>query len=199
MSIIADAPVNATVRPEVLEWVEAVSAIHTQVLSDRIRSLDDPRAQQIMQSGHYPMDDGGETLTRYFLDVDPVLEQIIFMHFTDIPACPIPIPEWADTQEVLLGEWPEITVEHSRTIRAGEHAVRIDEMFSVFAEHVTDRDGPSFLAGEVSESGGTSLVLSQGDFNRSIRFDDFGELSVLGEAILDLARFVDATEDEAAK
>lgn len=176
----------------ITEWTTELAQIRERVLSDRITSLDDPRAQRIIASDSYPMDDGGEVLAEYFSDEEHTLENIWFNSFTEIPECPIPLPAWADTQKVLLGEWPEPAIEYSRTVKAGGFTVQVDDMISVVTEPISWRSGETFQVGDVlDDSAPPRLAISYGGELKDFIIADLQELDILGEAILELARAID--------
>lgn len=202
MTIVADSPNVATgVDPKVLAWVTELAEIRERVLNDRITSLDDPRAQQIINSDHYPLDDGGAHLAQHFGDDERFLEELVWLHFTpkpDLPRAAFNPPAWATTVEAEYGMWPEIPVYFVNSIdMEGILDVRLTYVETVFAEPVDDHDGTVWLPGEVSVGEEPELVIHNGWTEIRLGPESFGALHQLSAAIDDLSRALDRSENAA--
>lgn len=179
-------PHTAVIHEGILAWVTELAEIRERVLNDRITSIDDPRAQQIIDSDHYPHKDGGEHLVQFLDDEDRFLEELVWSHFTpkpELPRAAFNPPAWATTVEAEYGMWPEIPVYFVNSIDMGILDVRLTYVETVFAERVDDRDGTVWLPGEVSVGEEPELVIHDGWTEIRLGPERFNVLHQLSAAI----------------
>ena len=168
-------------------------------LADRIESIQDPRAQQIIESDLYPHDDGGEALTRHIGDAGLFLERMAFESLTPLPPLPLPVPAWATAVEVSVADWPEIGVTYSSTVQHGDVTAGVDGMITIFAEdHADDRIPEEWTKGDIVSSGGFRFFIEMGSQLISFDVPAFAEIEGIGEAVLELAQRLTAATPSGA-
>lgn len=187
--------------PEVQAWLDQVTKIREAVLADRILTADHPGAQQIIASDEYPFVDSGEHLEQYFGDDDYTLELIVFQRFTELPPCPYPMPAWAETRHVLLGEWPEVNIEHKTefvTSNDGE-VMGVSHTVTLMALPDTDPEGNEYHQYQVFSEDALSFFAGAGLHWVSFDFGDANDLQGFGEQVLRLAKIVNQTPQDLDK
>lgn len=196
-TIVPEATVNGqttTFDTTVLAWVQAVAQIRDSIMSDRIISLDDPRAQQLASRW------GSTNITQHFGDEAYELEELHFEHFAEKPEYPLPRPAWADETEVFyegFPAWPVLGVEH-RAIAMLDHLdlmVKVHSLDFVYMEDYVERDGEHVPAGAVFVDGSPSLVINVGGHSIECPFTGTDDLFKMSAAIDDLARRIDRNQE----
>lgn len=183
----------------VIAWIEGVAVMRRNALADRIESIQDPRAQQIIESDLYPHDDGGEALTRHIGDAGLFLERMAFESLTPLPPLPLPVPAWATAVEVSVADWPEIGVTYSSTVQHGDVTAGVDRMITIFAEdHADDRIPEEWTKGDIVSSGGFRFFIEMGSQLISFDVPAFAEIEGIGEAVLELAQRLTAATPSGA-
>ena len=181
--------------PEVQAWLDQVVEIRERVLADRILTADHPGAQQIIASDEYPFVDNGEHLELYFGDEEHTLETIVFQRFTDLPECPFPMPTWAETRTLLLGDWPEVNLEHKTQFNLSNvgDVMGVSHAVTLMALADTDPEGNEYPQYWVLADDELSFFAGRGLDWVSFSVGDGNELEAFGEQVLRLAQIVNQT------
>lgn len=146
MTSIPDTRQNAApASPEVREWLDQIVAVRTAAFNPPIADEHDPRFKALL--GIYR----AEQLRPLIGDADRVLETTYFAHVTERPELPgdLDRPAWAETSKALMGEWPEIAIEHKRELRSSRFGITIMSQDTLFAEDKEDPDGEAYAAGSI--------------------------------------------------
>lgn len=163
-------------RESINAWCEQVRQIH----ADATRPVqdDDPRQVELYLSD--PSMWTPEKLAAVGFDADD-LGELYFMKVCDLPAFPLPAPDWAVHTNVHAGAYPEVVVEYSgQQWEVGEFSAKIIQARTVYVdayeghragEHVTE---PPTIETTLPKDGIANLTLEQA-MNLSIALEDVAQ------------------------
>ncbi len=94
---------------ELIAWAREVCALHTE-LARPLEWVSDPRLRALQEA--LP------TMTDYSTWEPAALGEWYFtkVGVNQMPACPLPAPEWGIAREVRCGEWPDVAIVDSGAV-----------------------------------------------------------------------------------